>query len=833
VIIKHPQHRPAFEPSLPDAQMYDLAPTLRLVSVKDRAVAHTALTQRGISIVLPAYNEAENIAITVATVVSTLSDIAPNFEIIIVDDGSKDATGAIADELAAADARVRVIHNRPNRGYGGALRAGFDAAAKEWTFFMDADGQFDITDIRDLITPMEAGQAQVALGYRAHRADPPLRKLNAWAWKSMVSILFGLRVRDIDCAFKLMPTALLRRAAIESTGAMINTEFLAKFQRMGATMAQVPVQHLPRAKGTATGAKIGVILRAFRELFALAGRLRSWKPEGDEKERDGTRNDTGSTRKDTEYDEGSDAAHYRAWLDEQAQQHDIAHTSTIHTGAFGGIEVNGQRIQTFTTLGPRDSAAQTLTRGQALVGLGLVGLWVTGLAFWGATTLIATLGIITAVYLGDLLLTAWLAARTLHHSPETHIADATVHALADAAWPSYTILCPLYRETEVVPQFVQAMQALDYPTDKLQILFLTEADDTATRNAILGLGLPAHFQVVTVPDGELRTKPRACNYGLLRATGDYVVIFDAEDIPDPLQLKKAVLTFADHDDTLACVQAKLNFYNPQQNLLTRWFTNEYTLWFDLTLPGLQRLRSALPLGGTSNHFRTDILRQVGAWDPFNVTEDCDLGLRLAQHGLRTVVLDSTTLEEANSRPMNWVRQRSRWIKGYLQTYLVHMRRPMRYLRPGGLRDFFALQLVVGARSATLYINPLMWLLLIIYVALRGTVEGAYHILYPAPVFYMGMICLIFGNFLYIYAYLVACAKRRQFGMMRWALLIPIYWAMMSVAASVALWQLIVRPFFWEKTQHGLHLKNAHTAVSVLDLGLAANYTIENSSHMEE
>ena len=244
------------------------------------------------------------------------------------------------------------------------------------------------------------------------------------------------------------------------------------------------------------------------------------------------------------------------------------------------------------------------------------------------------------------------------------------------------------------------------------------------------------------------------------------------------------------------------------------------------------MRSALPLGGTSNHFRAHLLRQVGAWDPFNVTEDCDLGLRLAQHKLRTVVLDSTTMEEANSRPANWVRQRSRWIKGYLQTYLVHMRRPLRYVREGRLRDFFALQLVVGARSATLYINPLMWLLLGIYVAFRASVEPAYHALYPAPVFYMGMICLIFGNFLYIYTYLMACAKRRQFGMMKWALLIPIYWAMMSVAASVALSQLIFRPFFWEKTQHGLHLKNAQTAVSVMELGMTAGFTVENAN-MEE
>jgi glycosyltransferase XagB len=262
--------------------------------------------------------------------------------------------------------------------------------------------------------------------------------------------------------------------------------------------------------------------------------------------------------------------------------------------------------------------------------------------------------------------------------------------------------------------------------------------------------------------------------------------------------------------------------------LTRWFTNEYTLWFDLTLPGLQQLRSALPLGGTSNHFRVETLRHVGAWDPYNVTEDCDLGLRLAQHRLRTVVLDSTTMEEANSNTRNWIRQRSRWIKGYFQTYLVHMRRPWSYLRKGRMRDFFTLQVVVGARSLTLLINPLMWLLLAAYLIFNSRVVGVYHMLYPTPVFYMGMISLVFGNVLYMYTYLIAGARRRNAGMMKWALLIPIYWAMMSVAAGMALWQLIIRPHYWEKTQHGLHLQSMHTAVSVMDLGLPATITSDAS-----
>ncbi len=354
-------------------------------------------------------------------------------------------------------------------------------------------------------------------------------------------------------------------------------------------------------------------------------------------------------------------ARYRVWLATQP----LAPARHDHTVVD---------MQTFSLVPPEYSARQTVTRGQSAVMLALAGAMVLALWLWGAPMLIAVVALITSVYIGDLTLTAWLASRALYRSPEVRIPDTVVSALDDADWPAYTILCPLYRETEVVPQFVHAMQALDYPVERLQILFLTEADDAATRNSILALGLPSHFQVITVPDGQPRTKPRACNYGLLRATGDFVVIYDAEDVPDPLQLKKAVLTFANDGADLACVQAKLNFYNPRQNLLTRWFTNEYTLWFDLTLPGLQQC--ARPFRWAAPRITSaSALRRVGAWDPFNVTEDCDLGLRLARHHYHTVVLDSTTMEEANSDLRNWMRQRSRWIKGYFQTYLVHMRQP--------------------------------------------------------------------------------------------------------------------------------------------------------------
>lgn len=237
--------------------------------------ARGPLTSRGISVVLPAYNEELVIATTVARCVETLSAVAPDYEIIVVDDGSRDRTGAIADELAAANPHIKVVHNRPNRGYGGALIAGFNAATKSLSFFMDSDGQFDIRDIATLIAEHERGHRAV-LGYREHRQDTFMRKVNAWGWNMLVSLLFGLRVRDVDCAFKLYDTALVRVCDVQSEGAMINTEMLVKLTKLGVAFFEVPVHHYPRKHGSATGANLRVIAHAFRELLCLRWKIHTW-----------------------------------------------------------------------------------------------------------------------------------------------------------------------------------------------------------------------------------------------------------------------------------------------------------------------------------------------------------------------------------------------------------------------------------------------------------------------------------------------------------------------------------------------------------------------------
>ena len=500
---------------------------------------------------------------------------------------------------------------------------------------------------------------------------------------------------------------------------------------------------------------------------------------------------------------------YVAWLTTDAQRHKVANSqeriATYLDDALQAVMVKGRQIRTFAPFRQQHSAFQTITTGQATAIIVL--LFTSGLGFiaLGINMVVAIMAVITVFYLGDLLISFLLALRTLSQSAEEQIDDRIVQALANADWPRYTLLCPLYKERAILPQCVRSIQALDYPTDKLQVLLLTEENDLPMRQAIQEMNLPAHFTTLTVPAGAPQTKPRACNFGLLHATGAYVVIYDAEDVPDPLQLKKAVLTFAHHGPDLACVQAKLNFYNPEQNVLTRWFTAEYSSWFDLMLPALQQGQLPLPLGGTSNHFRTEILRAMGAWDAFNVTEDCDLGLRLTRYQLRTVVLDSTTYEEANPRLKNWLRQRSRWIKGYMQSYLIHMRRPWRYLHQGRLREFLWLQILLGGKTAVLFINPLVWLLTLLYILDHSVVGSFYRILFPAPIYYMGILCLVFGNFFYVYTYLIGCLKRQQYHLVKWALLVPFYWALMSIAAFIALYQLITRPHFWEKTDHGFHL----------------------------
>lgn len=423
---------------------------------------------------------------------------------------------------------------------------------------------------------------------------------------------------------------------------------------------------------------------------------------------------------------------------------------------------------------------------------------------------------------------------SLFHKPDLHYTPEELAALTPAELPVYTVLVPIYKEANIVGRLVAALNRLDYPAEKLDIQLLVEVDDDETVAACRKAELPGHIRLVTVPDGFPKTKPRACNYGLTQARGELLVIFDAEDRPEPDQLKKAVLAFRRLPADVICVQAKLNYYNAVQNWLTRFFALEYTVWFDLFLPGLHRIHAPVPLGGTSNHFRTAALGRLGGWDPYNVTEDCDLGIRLARMRCKTMILDSTTWEEANSGLWNWVRQRSRWVKGYFQTHLVHTRGTLEPWRELGIRGTLGFYFTVGGQVLTLLLNPVYWVVALVWLWFRWplvyfdrTPHGAYTVWSQVSwVFFALTLFLLAANLLFIFINLAACCRRRWWFLIPAALLSPLYWAMISLAAWKGCLQLIWNPFYWEKTLHGLddHAAGPETAAAPADAGTpAANH----------
>lgn len=461
---------------------------------------------------------------------------------------------------------------------------------------------------------------------------------------------------------------------------------------------------------------------------------------------------------------------------------------------------------TYSELDEELSAYKVVTNAQKTVLASLMFALIVGFAWnWHLAVMVVIAGL-SLIYFLDLVFNLFLISTSYFKPPEIQVTRQELSAVSTRVWPKYTILCPLYREWQVLNQFVTAMENIDYPSEKLEVLLLLEEDDKKTIQAAKKMNLSSIFKVLVVPNSEPKTKPKACNYGLQVAKGEYVVIFDAEDIPEPDQLKKVVLAFEKTNSNTACIQAKLNFYNPRQNIITRLFTLEYSLWFDLVLTGLQAINAPIPLGGTSNHFRTMQLTRLSGWDAFNVTEDADLGVRLAKKGWRTAIVDSVTMEEANSQVVNWIKQRSRWIKGYMQTYLVHMRKPFQLGKNYEFKDVLSFQLITGAKILSMLINPLMWLMTISYFVNRLVVGELIESLFWTPVFYMATLSLVFGNFIYFYNYMLAAAKRQEWDLVKYVFLIPFYWLFMSIACVYSFYELIVRPYHWNKTVHGLHIK---------------------------
>ncbi len=712
-----------------------------------------------ISIVVPVFNESGNIEKLLKRVDSSVKRAGFSYQLIFVDDRSVDST---VNEIKKYGKGLPItIHRKQGeQGKAFSILEGVKLAESEYIAMIDGDLQYPPEAIPAML--LQAREKGVSVANRKTAKTSALRKFGS----RINSFIFGKFLLGLNCdvqsGLKVFKKEIIDYLDIKDvTKWTLDMPLLHTAIQLGYEIGSVDIDFNERVKGVS---KIN-FARSAVEIASGAVKLRLKKkkvykiePENGE--------------------------------------------SMMGAGLFH----KKKKYITHTTLSHNESALVVLSGWQKLALVLILSVFSFGILRNAQLTLLIFIAFLSTLYFVDLIFNLYVLLKSLHFPPEIKISEAETSVLKDKDLPIYTVLCPLYKEERVLPHFIESVAKLDWPKNKLDVILLLEEDDKQTFEAAQKMNLPSYVRIAVVPHSFPKTKPKACNYGLAMAKGEYVVIYDAEDEPDPLQLKKVYLSFQKVGQKVFCLQCKLNYFNPNQNLLTRLFTAEYSLWFDVILPGLQSVETTIPLGGTSNHFRTADLKSVKGWDPFNVTEDCDLGIRLFSQGYKTAIVDSTTLEEANSNVKNWIRQRSRWIKGYFQTYLVHMRKPIDLVRKNGIHAL-VFQLVIGMRMTFILINPFLWLATIAYFVLYKYVGAGIEALYPSAIFYMAVTCLVFGNFMYLYNYMIGCAKKEHWTLIKFMFLVPIYWIMTSIAAYIAFYQLITRPHYWEKTKHGLNLKD--------------------------
>ena len=449
---------------------------------------------------------------------------------------------------------------------------------------------------------------------------------------------------------------------------------------------------------------------------------------------------------------------------------------------------------------PAHQSSRSWSAGRCLIVGVLCTVALAAMAILAPATLLTVLSAV-AVFLLVLTTAIKAAAAIVGRGPAAVPVPPT-----DTALPIITLLIPLYREREIADHLLTRLEALDYPRERLDVCLVLEDDDETTRAALGRTHLLTWMRPIIVPEGTLRTKPRALNYALDFARGSIVGVYDAEDAPDPNQLRIVAATFATAGPRVACLQGVLDYYNSAANWLTRCFTIEYASWFRVVLPGYARMGLVVPLGGTTLFFRRDILEKLGGWDAHNVTEDADLGLRLARAGYQTVFIPSVTFEEANGRFWPWVKQRSRWLKGYAVTYAVHMRNPAQLWRDLGAWRFFGVQVLFAGTLSQFLLAPLIWSFWLIPLGFTHPAAA----LLPQTVFWV-MVGLFVASELTTFA-VAALALRRanKTWLTLWAVTLQFYFPLGCMAVYKGLLELTWKPFYWDKTAHGILLPQSHS-----------------------
>ncbi len=471
---------------------------------------------------------------------------------------------------------------------------------------------------------------------------------------------------------------------------------------------------------------------------------------------------------------------------------------SLITERFGTALIRRAEARTPGHISCREWRADRARRFWGAAILAFLGL----LAVWPSVAVALIFGLAILISIGNTAV-KWLALQADYISARKQRKMPTPEPQANVPepirrMPVVTILLPLFKERDIAGHLIKRIGHLDYPRELLDVLLLIEEDDGTTRAALSDTDLPTWMRAIIVPPGNPRTKPRALNYGLNFARGSIVGIYDAEDAPEPDQIRKVAKRFLELPEEIVCLQGQLDYYNPSHNWLSRCFTIEYATWFRLLLPGVQKLGLFVPLGGTTLFFRRKPLEDMGAWDAHNVTEDADLGLRLVRMGFQTEIIETTTFEEANSAIWPWIKQRSRWLKGYAMTWATHMRSPPKLWRDLGPKRFIGFQIQVLGAVLGFALAPLLWTL---SVKLFGYSHPLDRFIPPMGYIGLGIYFLASQALTFLAAWRASSLPRHR-RLRIWIPLLDFYFLFASAASLMGLIELMIKPFHWRKTEHG-------------------------------
>lgn len=407
---------------------------------------------------------------------------------------------------------------------------------------------------------------------------------------------------------------------------------------------------------------------------------------------------------------------------------------------------------------------------------------------------------VSILYVFLMLFKLKMMQQSIAHAAREY-SPAELASMSDEELPVISIMIPLYKETEVIPQIFKYLNDFDYPVEKLDIIFILESTDTETMQGFLAMNPPAHFKALLSPDVQPKTKPKALNVAFKMAKGDVLVIYDAEVLPERDQLKKACLAFKQNPSVMY-LHAKMDVYNAGYNLITKLYTAEFSYFYQFFFPGLVASKFPLPISGHSTFFRREVITRVGAWDGYNLAEDCDIGIRIFRKGFGSgMMLESHTWEQSTTTVSTWVRQRTRWVQGFIQTSIVQLRYPLLLKKElKSWRNFFAFLILVPGNVVLVILNMLQWAMFLFW---NLTSAPFLQVAYNGAVLYVAMTSFVLGNFLFVFFAIYSLYARKHYAIAPWGLLTFAYWFLHGFATIRAAIRFFFYPSKWDKTSHSV------------------------------